>query len=57
MPGQQIKVDKLAGGGLALHAKAPQTLDTFVGCLPQPSKALSVDDMNALIVKAWSRQA
>ena len=53
-PGQQIEVDKLAPGVLALHAKTPHGLDAFVGCLPPPDKALSVEDMNALIANAWA---
>jgi hypothetical protein len=53
-PGQQIEVDKLAHGVLALHAKTPHGLDAFVGCLPPPAKALSVKDMNALIANAWA---
>ncbi len=56
-PGQQIQVDKLAQGVLALHAKTPHGLDAFVACLPAPSKALSVDEMNALLADAWSGQA
>ena len=53
-PGQQIEVDKLAYGVLALQAKTTHGLDAFVGCLPPPTKALSVEDMNALISKAWA---
>jgi bifunctional DNA-binding transcriptional regulator/antitoxin component of YhaV-PrlF toxin-antitoxin module len=53
-PGQQIEVDKLAYGVLALQAKTTHGLDAFVGCLPRPAKALSVEDMNALISKAWA---
>lgn len=53
-PGQQIEVDKLAHGVLALHAKTPHGLDAFVGCLPPPAKTLSVEDMNALIANAWA---
>lgn len=56
-PGQQIEVDKLAHGVLALHAKTHQGLETFAGCLPPPDKALSVDDMNAVIANAWAGQA
>lgn len=47
-PGQQVVVDKLANGVLALHAKAPKGLDGFVGCLPPPCKPLSIDEMNAV---------
>ncbi len=56
-PGQQIEVDKLAHGVLALHAKTPHGLDAFVACLPPPPKAMSVDDMNTLLAKAWAQQA
>ena len=56
-PGQQIEVDKLAHGVLALHAKTPHGLDAFVGCLPPPAKTLSVEDMNALIADAWAGKA
>jgi len=55
-PGQQLEVDKLTQGVLALHAKTPQGLDAFVGCLPPPEKALSVEDMNDLVASAWANQ-
>ena len=55
-PGQQVKVDKLANGVLALHAQAPHGLEAFAGCLPPPSKALSVDEMNALAAAGWAGQ-
>lgn len=55
-PGQQVEVNKLANGVLALQAKAPQGLEAFAGCLPPPAKALSVEEMNALIEKAWAAQ-
>jgi len=55
-PGQQIEVDKLAHGVIALHAKTPHGLDVFAGCLPPPSKALSVEEMNTLLADAWSGQ-
>ncbi|NCP41732.1 MAG: AbrB/MazE/SpoVT family DNA-binding domain-containing protein [Rhodoferax sp.] len=53
-PGQQVEVNKLANGVLALHAKAPQGLEAFAGCLPPPTTALSVEDMNALIAEGWA---
>jgi antitoxin PrlF len=56
-PGQQIEVNKLAPGVLAIHAKTAQNLDTFVGCLPKPAQSLSIEDMNALLAKAWSGQS
>jgi hypothetical protein len=49
-----VVVDKLANGVLALHAKAPQELDGFVGCLPPPSKPLSIDEMNAVAAEGWA---
>lgn len=55
-PGQQVEVDRLANGVLALHAKPAQGLNAFVGCLPPPAKALSVEDMNALIATGWAGQ-
>lgn len=55
-PGQQLEVDKLANGVLALHVKAPQGLEAFAGCLPPPAKALSVQEMNALVSQAWAGQ-
>lgn len=55
-PGQQLEVDKLANGVLALHAKTPQGLESFAGCLARPSKTLSVDDMNDLIAQSWAKQ-
>lgn len=53
-PGQQLEVNKLANGVLTLHAKTEHGLETFSGCLPKPSKALSVQDMNDLIAKSWA---
>ncbi|NVO07811.1 MAG: AbrB/MazE/SpoVT family DNA-binding domain-containing protein [Rhodoferax sp.] len=53
-PGQQVTVDKLANGVLALHAKPSQGIASFAGCLPPPSKALSVEEMNAAIAEGWS---
>ena len=54
-PGQQLEVDKLANGVLALHAKAPQGLEAFAGCLPRPTKALSVEHMNDVIAQGWAQ--
>lgn len=55
-PGQQVEVHKQANGVLTLQAKAPQGLEAFAGCLPPPSKALSVDEMNAIIASGWAGQ-
>ena len=55
-PGQQVEVHKQANGVLTLQAKAPQGLEAFAGCLPPPSKALSVVDMNAIIATGWAGQ-
>jgi len=55
-PGQQVEVDKLGPGVLALHAKPAHGLDAFVGCLPKPAQSLSIDDMNALVARAWAGQ-
>lgn len=53
-PGQQVEVNKLANGVLALQAVAPQGLEAFAGCLPPPSKALSVEEMNSVIADGWA---
>ena len=55
-PGQQVEVHKQANGVLTLQAKAPQGLEAFADCLPPPSKALSVEDMNAIIATGWAGQ-
>lgn len=55
-PGQQVQVNKLADGVLALQAKAPQGLEAFAGCLPPPASALSVVEMNAIIANGWAGQ-
>lgn len=55
-PGQQVKVNKLPNGVLALQAVAPHGLDAFAGCLPPPSKALSVEEMNRIIATGWAGQ-
>ena len=46
-PGQQLEVDKLAGGVLALRVKAQHGLESFVGCLPPPTRALTLDELRA----------
>lgn len=53
-PGQQVTVDKLANGVLALHAKGPHGLEAFAGCRPPPPTALSVDDINELAAQGWA---
>lgn len=55
-PGQQVEVHKQANGVLTLQAKAPQGLEAFAGCLPPPPKALSVDEINAIIATGWAGQ-
>jgi len=55
-PGQQVEVNKLTHGVLALQAVAPLGLEAFAGCLPPPGKALSVQEMNRVIAEAWSEQ-
>jgi bifunctional DNA-binding transcriptional regulator/antitoxin component of YhaV-PrlF toxin-antitoxin module len=55
-PGQQVEVHKQANGVLTLQAKAPQGLEAFAGCLPPPPKALSVDEINAIIASGWAGQ-
>jgi hypothetical protein len=55
-PGQQVEVNKLANGMLALQAVAPQGLEAFAGCLPPPNKALSVEEMNTVIVNGRAGQ-
>lgn len=55
-PGQQVEVDRLANGVLALHAKPTQGLSAFVGCLPPPPTALSVEEMNQIIATGWAGQ-
>ncbi|AGX88293.1 AbrB/MazE/SpoVT family DNA-binding domain-containing protein [Candidatus Symbiobacter mobilis] len=56
-PGQQLDVHKLGNGVLALQALGPRGLEAFVGCLPPPDKALSVEEMNAVIANGWAGQA
>ena len=56
-PGQQVEVHKQANGVLTLQAKAPQGLEAFAGCLPPPPKALSVDEINAIIASGWAGQS
>jgi len=53
-PGQQVEVDRLANGVLALHAKATQGLGAFVGCLPPPANSLSIEEMNQVIATGWA---
>lgn len=53
-PGQQVTVDKLANGVLALHAKAPHGLEGFVACLPPPSKPMSIEEMKTIAAEGWA---
>lgn len=55
-PGQQVTMDTLTGGVPALQTKAAHGLEAFAGCLTSPIKALSLDEMNALVSEAWSGQ-
>lgn len=55
-PGQQLEVDKLAGGVLALHAKTQRGLESFVGCLPPPACALTLDELKALSRQSWAQE-
>lgn len=55
--GQQVEVAKLANGVLALHAKPMQGLESLVGCLPPPPRALTIDEMNAVTRDAWAGRA
>ena len=55
-PGQQLEVDKLAGGVLALHVKTQSGLESFVGCLPPPARALSLDELNTLSRQSWAQE-
>ena len=48
-PGQQLEVDKLAGGVLALHVKTQRGLESFVGCLRG-------DEINTLSRQSWAQE-
>jgi antitoxin PrlF len=53
--GEQIEAFKLANGVLALQVKPQQEWGSFVGCLPPPPKALSLEEMNAVVEDAWAK--
>ena len=53
VPGEKLVVAKLTHGVVALHVKK-QGLDSFIGCLPPPSKALSIEEINHVISDAWA---
>ncbi len=55
--GEQIEAFKLANGVLALQVKSQQDWSDFIGCLPSPPKALSLEEMNAVIEGAWAKTA
>jgi antitoxin PrlF len=57
MSGHRVQIDKLANGVLALHAKPTHGLSAFAGCLPPPAKALSIEEMNAVIADGWAQQS
>ena len=48
-PGQQLEVDKLPGGLLALHVKTQHGLESFVGCLPRPTRASTLGELKAFM--------
>ena len=55
-PGQQLEVDKLAGGVLALHFKTQCGLESFVGCLPAPARAFTLEEINTLSRQSWAQE-
>ena len=53
-PGQQVVVDKLGDGLIGLRAAPALGIEAFVGCLPKPATAMSVQEMNDLIASGWA---
>ena len=47
-------MDKLGDGLIGLRAAPAQGIEAFVGCLPKPATAMSVQDMNDLIASGWA---
>ncbi|TSE20170.1 transcriptional regulator, AbrB family [Tepidimonas alkaliphilus] len=53
-PGQQVEVEPLPDGGLALRPRVRRTLDDYVGCLPPPARALSLDELDEWTREGWT---
>ena len=56
VPGDKITVDFLPSGRAEVRAaKAPASIEGFVGCLAQPGvRPPSIDEMNAVIAEGWA---
>ena len=44
----------MGDGLIGLPAAPAQGIEAFVGCLPKPATAMSVQDMNDLIARGWA---
>ena len=55
-PGDKITVDFLPSGRAEVRAaKAPGSLENFIGCLAAPgTKPLSIEEMNEIIAEGWA---
>jgi bifunctional DNA-binding transcriptional regulator/antitoxin component of YhaV-PrlF toxin-antitoxin module len=56
VPGDKITVDFLPSGRAEVRAaKAPGSLEGFIGCLAAPgTKPLSIEEMNEIIAQGWA---
>jgi bifunctional DNA-binding transcriptional regulator/antitoxin component of YhaV-PrlF toxin-antitoxin module len=55
-PGDRVLVDLLPDGRAELRAaKAPVSIEEFIGCLKQPgTRALSIKEIGELAAQGWS---
>lgn len=56
VPGDKITVDFLPSGRAEVRAaKAPASIEGFIGCLGQPgARPPSIDEMNEIIADGWA---
>ena len=55
-PGDKVVVDFLPDGRAALRAaKAPSSIEEFIGCLRQPgTRALSIEEIGEIAARGWA---
>jgi bifunctional DNA-binding transcriptional regulator/antitoxin component of YhaV-PrlF toxin-antitoxin module len=56
VPGDKIVIDFLPSGRAEVRAaKAPASIEGFIGCLKQPGvRPPSIDEMNEIIAQGWA---
>jgi bifunctional DNA-binding transcriptional regulator/antitoxin component of YhaV-PrlF toxin-antitoxin module len=55
-PGDQVAVDLRSPGHVDLSRPQTGSIEDFFGCLPDNGVRLSIEDINRVIEKGWSRR-